>query len=36
MIEFDQPIDRQNTDSIRWDRYDKDVIPLWVADMDFR
>jgi cysteine-S-conjugate beta-lyase len=36
MIEFDHPIDRQNTDSIRWDRYDKDVIPLWVADMDFR
>ena len=36
MNNFDQPIDRRNTDSIRWNRYGKDIIPLWVADMDFR
>ena len=33
---FDQAIDRKNTHSIRWDKYGPDVIPLWVADMDFR
>lgn len=38
---FDQPVDRTNTDSFRWDQFknqndDKSVIPLWVADMDFQ
>ena len=34
---FDALIDRRDTDSFKWDRYgDRDVIPLWVADMDFR
>jgi len=32
---FDAPIHRRKTDSIRWDANSKDVIPLWVADMDF-
>lgn len=32
---FDQPIDRRGTDSEKWDRFDPDVLPLWVADMDF-
>ncbi|MCX7788548.1 MAG: PatB family C-S lyase [Spirochaetes bacterium] len=32
---FDHPIDRRGTDSEKWDRYDPDVLPLWVADMDF-
>jgi len=33
---FDREIERRNTGSIKWDRYkDKDIIPLWVADMDF-
>jgi len=36
-FDFDSPINRQNTDSLKWDRYrDRDIIPLWVADMDFR
>jgi aminotransferase/cystathionine beta-lyase len=35
MNRFDQVISRQNTNSVRWDKYAKDVIPLWVADMDF-
>ena len=26
---------RAGTDSIKWGRYDPDVLPLWVADMDF-
>lgn len=34
--DFDTPIDRAGTDSFKWRRYqDRDVIPLWVADMDF-
>jgi aminotransferase/cystathionine beta-lyase len=34
-ISFDHVIDRTNTQSIRWDKYGPEVIPLWVADMDF-
>jgi len=32
---FDQVIDRRKTDSLKWSRYPGDVLPLWVADMDF-
>jgi len=32
---FDLQIDRSNTDSIKWSRYGDEVLPLWVADMDF-
>jgi len=36
-FDFDAVIDRRNTDSLKWGRYrGKDVIPMWVADMDFR
>ena len=27
--------DRHNTHSIKWDKFPNDVIPMWVADMDF-
>lgn len=33
---FDQLIDRRRFESVKWHRYDDDVLPLWVADMDFR
>jgi cystathionine beta-lyase len=34
---FDTVIDRCDTGSHKWDKYHgTDVIPLWVADMDFR
>ena len=33
--DFDTPIDRLGSDSIKWTKYAADVIPLWVADMDF-
>lgn len=33
--DFDQIIDRKKTDSIKWQRYGHDILPLWVADMDF-
>jgi cystathionine beta-lyase len=28
-------IDRRATESVKWQRYGADVLPLWVADMDF-
>jgi cystathionine beta-lyase len=34
---FDEEIDRKNTHCEKWDKYkDQDVIPAWVADMDFK
>ena len=33
---FDDPIDRRASDSLKWRRYPEDVLPLWVADTDFR
>ncbi|ERK17968.1 putative aminotransferase [Pantoea sp. AS-PWVM4] len=34
---FDQWIDRRHSDSLKWHKYgDQDVLPLWVADTDFR
>lgn len=35
-INFDTVIDRSNTASLKWERFNRDVIPLWVADMDFQ
>ena len=33
---FDKPLDRRASDSIKWSKYaGRDVLPLWVADMDF-
>jgi len=34
-MNFDQMIDRRNTESLKWNLYGKDVLPLWVADTDF-
>ena len=37
LFDFDAPVERSGTWSLRWDRYaGRDVIPLWVADTDFR
>ncbi|RZJ37889.1 MAG: pyridoxal phosphate-dependent aminotransferase [Chryseobacterium sp.] len=34
---FDEIIDRRSTDSVKWDlSTDRDVLPMWVADMDFK
>jgi cystathionine beta-lyase len=33
--DFDQRLDRRSTDSTKWRKYDEDVLPMWVADMDF-
>jgi cystathionine beta-lyase len=33
---FDEWIDRRHSDSSKWNKYAEDVLPMWVADMDFR
>ncbi|WP_425447038.1 MalY/PatB family protein [Dethiothermospora halolimnae] len=38
---FDEVVDRMGTNSIKWDGMDRvysrdDILPLWVADMDFK
>jgi cystathionine beta-lyase len=33
--DFDRIIDRRHTDSAKWGHFADDVLPLWVADMDF-
>ena len=36
-FDFNQWIDRRHSDSLKWHKYgDRDVLPLWVADSDFR
>ena len=35
MFDFDKVVDRRGTDSNKWNKYGPDVLPLWVADMDF-
>ena len=34
-MNFDQVVNRRDTQSLKWTRYGKDILPLWVADMDF-
>jgi cysteine-S-conjugate beta-lyase len=34
-FDFDCVIDRRTSDSNKWRKYPGDVLPLWVADMDF-
>jgi cystathionine beta-lyase len=35
-FDFDRSPDRRGSDSVKWGRYaGRDVLPLWVADMDF-
>src|SRR5678815_2996853 len=33
--DFDRVIERRHTNSNKWRKYPADVLPLWVADMDF-
>lgn len=35
MTNFDLVPNRRNSNSIKWTLYPKDVLPMWVADMDF-
>jgi cystathionine beta-lyase len=33
--DFDQVIERRGSNSTKWEAYPPDILPLWVADMDF-
>ena len=33
--DFDRRIDRRTSDSVKWRTYEPDVLPMWIADMDF-
>ncbi|MFI5358322.1 MAG: MalY/PatB family protein, partial [Opitutales bacterium] len=36
-FDFDTPVPRASTDSQKWQKYaGRDVLPMWVADMDFK
>ena len=36
-FDFDTPVERRGTASMKWEKYgSRDIIPMWVADMDFR
>lgn len=35
IYDFDQVPERRDSDCVKWRAYDSDVLPLWVADMDF-
>lgn len=34
-FDFDRVYPRRQSDSVKWNRFPEDVLPLWVADMDF-
>lgn len=34
-FDFDRPVNRTGTDSVKWNKYPDGVLPMWVADMDF-
>ena len=36
MHDFDVTLNRKNTQCKKWDTYGDDVIPMWIADTDFK
>jgi len=37
IFDFDTRVDRRYSDSVKWARFrDSDILPMWVADMDFK
>jgi cystathionine beta-lyase len=34
-VAFDRPLNRRRPGCVKWTRYPDDVLPMWVADMDF-
>ena len=35
-FDFDTPVDRTGTNSLKWNLHNPDELPMWVADMDFK
>ncbi len=36
-FDFDEQVDRRDSGSMKWDKYaGRDILPMWVADSDFR
>ena len=35
VFDFDKPLPRREMGAMKWTMYDADVLPMWVADMDF-
>lgn len=35
MHDFDFYHERRNSDSVKWNIYDRDIVPLWIAEADF-
>lgn len=35
MLDFDKVVERRETGSSKWSKYGPDILPMWVADMDF-
>jgi cystathionine beta-lyase len=35
MVDFDIVYERRGTGSSKWSKYPEDILPMWVADMDF-
>ncbi|BDH45420.1 aspartate aminotransferase [Salmonella enterica subsp. enterica serovar Choleraesuis] len=33
---FDESIDRHHSDSVKWNKFPENILPMWVADTDFR
>lgn len=33
---FDTMINRRSTECVKWNKFEDDVLPMWVADMDFQ
>jgi len=33
--DFDRCVDRRTSDSVKWGTYAPDVLPMWIADLDF-
>jgi cystathionine beta-lyase len=34
--DFDEPVDRKGTECKKWDTYGDDILPMWIADTDFK
>jgi cystathionine beta-lyase len=35
LYDFDELPERRATECEKWHKFDEDVLPMWVADMDF-